>query len=239
MAKLAQLLSDRYRTIAVDWPGFGDRASPYLDYAPPLYHQFLADFVRDLDLKSLTILAAGHAAGYAIELGKQNPQSIAKLILVAPTWRGPLPTMMGGSRPWLKNLQRTIDLPMVGQFLYRLNTTEGFLRFMYRRHVYVDESKLTREFMASKRQITDRVGARYGAAAFVTGGLDPYRSREEAIDHLGSLSQSVIIVIAANSPPKSAAEMEALAQLPNVNRIVLPGTLGMYEEYATELAACV
>src|SRR5262245_43901964 len=41
MAPLAQKLSGGFRTIAVDWPGFGDQPRPPLDWTPDAYAAFL------------------------------------------------------------------------------------------------------------------------------------------------------------------------------------------------------
>lgn len=236
MSGLAAYLRSDYQVTTVDFPGFGDSERPPLDYAPPLYRQFLADFVRDVYAgEPVTMIAAGHAAGYAIDLAARLPQLVSKLILIAPTWRGPLPTMAKGQKPWLKSIRDTIRTPIIGQFLYQLTTTPSFLGFMYRRHVYTDASKLTANFMTRKRQLTQQTGARYGAGAFVTGGLDPYLDRADAIAHLQSLNIPVLVAIGENSPPKSKAEMFAMAEVAGVTSVTLPGTLGLHEEYPFEL----
>ena len=121
--------------------------------------------------------------------------------------------------------------PVIGQGLYYLNTTPSFLRLMYKRHVYVDETKLTPEFIAHKHQITSKEGARYAPAAFVTGALDPVANREEFWQLLDSVSIPVLIILAENAPPKSKAEMETMAELKKVQTVRLAGTLGIYEEY--------
>ncbi len=235
MSGLADRLKSQFQVTSIDFPGFGDSARPPLDYAPWLYRQFLADFVRDNYISSLRIVAAGHAAGYALNLAATVPNIVSKLVLVAPTWRGPLPTMARGQKPWLKGVRELIRTPIMGQFLYQLTTTPSFLEFMYRRHVYSDPSKLTPDLLARKRQVTQQPGARYGAAAFVTGGLDPYLDRSAAIAHLQSLSIPVLVAIGESSPPKSKAEMLALSEVTNVISHTLPGTLGLHEEYPTEL----
>jgi len=235
MSGLADRLKSQFQVTTVDFPGFGDSARPRLDYAPSLYRQFLADFVRDNYSSSVRIVAAGHAAGYALNLAATVPNIVSKLVLVAPTWRGPLPTMARGQKPWLKGARELIRTPILGQFLYQLTTTPSFLEFMYRRHVYSDASKLTPDLLARKRQLTQQLGARYGAAAFVTGGLDPYLDRSAAIADLQSLSIPVLVAIGENSPPKSKAEMFALAAVTNVISHTLPGTLGLHEEYPAEL----
>jgi pimeloyl-ACP methyl ester carboxylesterase len=238
MSGLANLLSPQFQVTSVDFPGFGDSSRSKLDYSPPLYRQFLADFVRDIYSGSpVTIIAAGHAAGYALNLAASLPNSVAKLVLVAPTWRGPLPTMARGQKPWQKGVRELIRMPILGQFLYQLNTTPSFLAFMYRRHVYADASTLTPEVLQQKRQLTQQSGARFGAAAFVTGGLDPYLDRATAIDHLQSLTIPVLVAIGQSSPPKSKAEMLAFAEVAHVTSCTLPGTLGLHEEYPSELAA--
>jgi pimeloyl-ACP methyl ester carboxylesterase len=235
MSGLADRLADRFQVTTVDFPGFGDSSRPCLDYAPPLYRQFLADFIRDIFTVPITIIAAGHAAGYALDYAATMPDRLAKLVLVAPTWRGPLPTMAGGQKPWLKAIRDAIRTPIFGQFLYGLNTTPSFLAFMYRRHVYADPQKLTPDLLRQKRQLTQQPGARFGAGAFVTGGLDPYLDRSTAIADLESLTLPVLMAIGASSPPKSQAEMLALAAVPNVVSHTLPGTLGLHEEYPEEL----
>lgn len=102
---------------------------------------------------------------------------------------------------------------------------------MYKRHVYVDESKLTPEFIAQKHQITSKSGARYAPAAFVTGAIDPVTNREEFLQLLEFVSMPVSVILAENAPPKSKAEMSAMAELDKVQTVRLEGTLGIYEEY--------
>ena len=63
--------------------------------------------------------------------------------------------------------------------------------------------------------------------------------RADAIAHLQSLNIPVLVAIAENSPPKSKAEMLALAEVVNVSSRTLPGTLGLHEEYPTELYAAI
>jgi pimeloyl-ACP methyl ester carboxylesterase len=102
---------------------------------------------------------------------------------------------------------------------------------MYKRHVYVDESNLTPEFIAQKHQITQAQGARYAPAAFVTGTIDPVETRAEWLAYFQSLSLPILVIIAENAPPSSKAEMEATIQLPTVREVRLKGTLGIHEEY--------
>jgi pimeloyl-ACP methyl ester carboxylesterase len=230
MKGIANLLATQYRVTVLDWLGFGESQCPSVDYSPVLFQQLLEDFIKSVFNSSIILIAAGHASGYALKFTQDNPDTISQLILIAPTWQGPLRVMglPDSVRNGVKNLVRS---PVIGQGLYYLNTTPSFLRLMYKRHVYVDETKLTPEFIAQKHQITSKPGARYAPAAFVTGAIDPVNNREEFLQLLSSVSIPVLMILAENAPPKSKAEMSAMAELSKVQTVRLTGTLGIYEEY--------
>jgi pimeloyl-ACP methyl ester carboxylesterase len=234
MKGIAHILATQYQVTVLDWLGFGESECPLVDYNPALFQKLLQDFVKSVFDAPLILVAAGHASGYALKLAKNNPELVSKLILIAPTWQGPLKVMglPEGIRNGVKNLVRS---PLSGQILYYLNTTPAFLRLMYKRHVYVDETKLTPAFIAQKQQITAKKGARYGPAAFVTGAIDPMAKREDFLSALSSVLMPVLIILAENAPPKSKAEMIVMAELEKelekVQTVTLAGTLGIHEEY--------
>ena len=239
MRPLAELLAPQFQVVTLDWPGFGESDRPRIDYQPQLYHQFLKDFVESIFNSPVAVVAAGHAAGYAMQLAQSKPNVWSKIVLAAPTWRGPLPTMSKQQSGWHGVVRELVRSPLLGQFLYKLNTAPSFLSLMYRRHVYVDAAKVTPDFIQSKWQVTQKPGARYGSAAFVTGGLDPAKVRSEFTDKFQQLAVPGMVVIAENAPPKSKAEMEALTELPGVVSRVIHGSLGMHEENAEALANAV
>ncbi len=48
-----------------------------------------------------------------------------------------------------------------------------------------------------------------------------------------------MVVIGESSPPKSRAEMDALAALPKVTSVIVPGSLGLHEEYPADVLEAV
>ena len=233
MADIAKLLSPHFQTVAVDFPGFGDSERPSVDYKPALYQKFLQDFVSSVFATPVAVVAAGHSAAYVLQLQKEQ-NAFSRIALVAPTWRGPLPTMGAGESlaGMVKNLVRS---PVLGQFLYKLNTAPGFLSFMYRRHVYTDTTKLTSDFIEYKWRNTQQPGGRFAPAAFVTGNLDAIKNRDDFLNLAKSVSVPLMVIIGESSPPSSRAEMDALAALTGAESIKLAGTLGMHEEYPREV----
>ena len=238
MAQLAIKLARLCQVTVLDWPGFGDSDRLPLNYRPALYLQFLSDFVQARGGSPTAVVAAGHAAGYALQLVSQSPLIWSKLVLVAPTWRGPL-AVMGAPLPMRNGVRELVRSPLLGPALYQLNTRPAFLKWMYRRHVFVDEAKLTPDYIQQRYQNTQQTGARYAPAAFVTGSLDPVQTREEFLAYFENLSIPMMTVVAENAPPSSKAEMEAIATLANMHVVRLPGTLGLAEEYGDEVAALV
>ena len=242
MYGLAAELAQYYQVVIPDWVGFGDSSRPRLDYRPALYHNFLKDFVRATFDEPAVVVAAGHAAGYAMQMANHSYNGKCPwswIVLVAPTWRGPLPTMMGDRRRVFRVLRSLIYLPLVGQLLYWLNTTPGFLRWMAGRHVMAESAHVTREWMTQKWQTTQKKGARFASAAFVTGTLDPIHKRSHFFDFFQPpLRTPVLVVIGEQTPPKSLEEMEMLVHFSGVGlqQHRMPGSLGLHEEYPKQLA---
>ena len=240
MLPLTEALGDGFRTVAVDWPGFGDGGQPRLDYTPDLLLRFLEAFVAVAFRDPPTVVAAGHAAGYALALARRRPGIWRKLALIAPTWRGPLPTVMGGYKPLQRYVRALVYAPLAGSLVYRLNVMTPVIRMMYRGHVYADPRSLTDELLREKRRIARRPGGRYGSASFVTGTLDPVRSREEFLALAREAGVPVMVVTAPQIPPRSRAEIDALAREAGVTLGHVPaGALGVHEEFPEQVAACI
>ncbi len=238
MAGIAKLLSPYFQTIAVDFPGFGDSSRLPFDYQPEIYHQFLKEFIASAVEKPCSVVAAGHSAAYVLKLAQKQPNLFSRIALIAPTWRGPFPTM-GMSRNVAGVGKDLIRSPLLGQGLYKLNTAPSFLSWMYSRHVYVDNDNLTPEFIQHKWQNTQKSGARFAPAAFVTGNLDAIDNRDEFVALVENLLVPLMVVIGESSPPKSRGEMDAIATLPNVINVTLPGSLGMHEEYPSAIVEAI
>ena len=240
MRPLAEHLSPDLRTVAPDWPGFGAGRHPALRHGPELHLAFLRAFVEQVVAEPAMVVAAGHAAGYALSLAQAKPGVWSRIALIAPTWRGPLPTMMGGYRPLQGRVRTAVRLPGLGHALYRLNVAKPVIAAMYREHVYADRGRVTPAFVAAKAQVARRRGGRFGSAAFVTGALDPVRGRDAFLRLADPPPTPTLVLYGAGTPPKSLAEIEALARVPGITaRRLDEGALGLYEEFPERTAAAL
>ena len=237
MRPLQERLADRYATIAVDWPGFGTEAKPMVGWTPEAMLAFLDHVLAQVALGPYATIAAGHAAGYLLKHVAAAPGSAGRLCLTAPTWRGPLPTVTGKRSPWLRQLARVVDLPVLGAAIYRLNVSRPVVAKMVSGHVYADRAWLTAERLAQKSAVTRAPGARHASGRFVTGLLDPFHASDAFVAAARKVTDPILVIYGADTPRRSKAEMAALAALPNVETMVLDrGKLSVHEEFAAEVA---
>jgi pimeloyl-ACP methyl ester carboxylesterase len=238
MRPLQELLSTTYATVSVDWPGFGDGPKPFVDWRPEAYRAFLDHVLTRITPRPLATIAVGHAGAYALQQAEAAPGSAGALCLIAPTWRGPLPTMSGRPAATFEWLVRLVDLKGIGAIVYALNVNPPVLRMMGRGHVYCDPATLTPRWLAEKLKVTQAPGARHASVRFVTGMLDPAEDRAKFLAGAGRVRDAILLLYGADTPRKSRSEMEALAALPNVERRILPrGKLAVQEEFPTSVEA--
>ncbi|MGO9759309.1 MAG: alpha/beta fold hydrolase [Roseiarcus sp.] len=240
MRPLQERLAASYATVSVDWPGFGDLPRPPVDWRPPAYRAFLDHVLSAVAPRPLATVAVGHAAAYALQQAEAAPGSTGALCLIAPTWRGPLPTMSGRPAASFDYLVRLVDLPGIGAVVYALNVNPPVVRMMARGHVYADPAFATPRRLSEKLKVTRAPGARHASARFVSGALDPAGDRAGFLAGARRVRDPILVLYGAETPRKSRAEMEALAGLPNVESRVLPrGKLAAQEEYPAEVEAAI
>jgi hypothetical protein len=154
MWPLQERLGSRFTTLAIDWVGFGDRPRPPLRWSPEIYRSFLAFLLNDVLPRPFATIAAGHAAAYCLDAGAGRPGSTGRLCLIAPTRRGPLPTMMGKKhRCLLRSAAWLIGLWLVTS-LYRPNVNRFMVRKMALGHVYAESSTLSEARFEEKMAVT-------------------------------------------------------------------------------------
>jgi hypothetical protein len=133
---------------------------------------------------------------------------------------------------WVRQL---VELPLLGPFLYRLNTSRPVLKLMLRRHVWVDRSLLTQQRLLEQQQISRQPGGRFASVAFVTGGLDSASDSQWWIEQTLQLQCPLHVVLAMEAPPRSKQEMLTLAD--SADRVTkINGRLGLHEEFGRLLA---
>ncbi len=240
MRPLMKRLEGQFRLVAIDWPGFGTRPRPNLRWTPDALSNFLEYVFKHVVSNPRGVVAAGHAASYVLYYAARRSAITDRLVLIAPTWRGPLPTVAGGDRRFFAKIRRAIETPGIGPLLYRLNVNSFVVRKMVAGHVYSDKNWLSGERLVEKLQVIKAPGARFASAAFVTGGLDRVATRADFLALAARATVPLLLVYGMETPARSRSEMEALAALPGVRtERMTRGKLSVHEEFPDEVAAFV
>lgn len=240
MRPLFERLKARRHTVSVDWPGFGEHSRPRMSWTPELLSAFLHEFLASLESRPNFVIGAGHAAAYALYETVHYPGNIERLVLIAPTWRGPLPTALDGSRAWFARICSLMDTPILGQMLYRLNVSRPVVSKMVREHVYSDPRFFSGERLRAKLAITRATGSRHGSVRFVTGALDRVSSRTDFLDLFRRAKLPILVIYGEETPSKSRSEMDAIAAVPSVRIVRLPkGKLSIHEEFPDEVVRLI
>ena len=239
MGGLAEELGRDHRCLVPDWPGFGARPRARLPLTPATLHAFLDALLATAPGPYALGVAAGHAAGYLVAAARRHPGAFARLVLVAPTWRGPLPTAMPTRAAWFPRIRRAVEAPVLGEALYRLNISLPVIRRMMRAHVYADPARVTPDVVRAKHAVTRQRDARFGTAAFVTGGLDPVADRAAFLDLFGDGLPPTLVLRPEHAPRRSGAEMDALVRDARVSAAAVPGALSPHDEHPAAVAAAI
>jgi len=240
MRPLFDRLASEFRVSTVDWPGFGDLVRPRADWSPEMLSAFLNWFLSEIIVPPHVVAAADHAASYALYQAAYRSGTIERLILIAPTWRGPLPTMAGGQRAWFSRIRAVVDHRGIGPLLYRLNVSRFMVARMARGHVYEDPAWLSGDRLSSKLAVTRAHGARHASVRFVSGALDRVDSRGAFLDLARGANVPILVIYGDQTPTRSRTEMEALAEAPGVELKLLPhGKLSIHEEFPELVAGTI
>jgi len=122
----------------------------------------------------------------------------------------------------------SLDLPVLGPLLYKLNVNRVVLRFM------------AAERLREKLAVTRARGSRFASIRFVSGGLDPSDTREQFLALARQAVIPMLTVYGNQTPPRSRAEMEALATISGMRSVCIPrGKLSLHEEFAPQVAQVV
>eukprot|EP00252_Welwitschia_mirabilis_P012993 TRINITY_DN28702_c0_g1_i1.p1 TRINITY_DN28702_c0_g1~~TRINITY_DN28702_c0_g1_i1.p1 ORF type:complete len:441 (-),score=69.78 TRINITY_DN28702_c0_g1_i1:137-1333(-) len=236
--------TQNWRAVIVDWPGFGLSDRPSIEYTADVMERFLVDFLSANDGpfnqsgSRFAIVGGGHAATLAVRATKRGLIKPSTIVAVAPTWAGPLPIVFGRDSDTEVRyglLRSSLQAPAIGWMMYKvLVSNKKSIESQYKSHVYADSQNVTPSLIQKRYALTNREGARFAPAAFLTGKLDPVQSREEFLALFAELEGEVpIMVISTKSSPKrSKAEMDALCGAKGISRFSeVPGALLPQEEY--------
>lgn len=218
-------LSDKYRMIAIDLPGYGKSSKGNYEYSMTYYAAVVKEFAEAKGFKKINI--AGHSMGGQIALvtALQYPELVDKLILVAPAG---FEVFNKGEREWFRNVMTVDGVKLTTVEQIRSNLSYNFYRM-----------PADAEFM-----FTDRVAMRkaadfdaycYAVAQSVRGMVD-----QPVYDFLPEIKHETLVLFGENDnliPNRflNGGKTEKYAKdgssrMPNAKLVMLPKT-GHFAQY--------
>jgi len=114
---LAGLLSEKYKAITLDLPGFGQSAKPDPDWGVGEYAKFLVDIIDYLKLKPVVYFGHSFGGALGIYLAAKYPTYIKKIVLSGASYKRATPNtsvfgkLLGWLPPLIKKIIYKIILP--------------------------------------------------------------------------------------------------------------------------------
>lgn len=149
--KLARRLEKEHTVYAIDLIGCGRSDKPAISYTTYLYAEMIGSFLSDVIGEKATVIASGMSAFPAIMADKLYRDRIEKVILIDPER---IATAEIQPDKISKLVKTVITLPIIGTFVFNIETTERNLNQLFRERYF------------KKPQLVDErtVGAYYEAA---------------------------------------------------------------------------
>jgi haloalkane dehalogenase len=208
-------LRDRFRCIALDFPGFGlSTAAPGYRYLAHDHAELLVSFLDRLDLAQLTLV--GHSWGGPLGLYAvlQRPDKFERLIL-ANTWAWPLNGDLS-SEAFSRGAGGRVGRALITRFNLFVNY---FIPSAHQRR------KLSEAEMTHYRQATPTPESRQASAALPGELTGARRFFTDLADQIGAITELPTLILWADADPiftdKYRTRLEAT--FPNHSTVVLHG----------------
>lgn len=115
-------LAKSLRVIAVDLPGFGFSDKPKMSYTIKFYREFVAQFLKLLQLEQVSIVGSSLGGHVAAEVAINNPELVKRLVMISPP--GALPRSFKGT-PALMRYAKVIKAKSVQQVKQALSAVDN------------------------------------------------------------------------------------------------------------------
>lgn len=126
---LAALLSDEFRVVCPDLPGYGDSEKPppnRFSYGVDAFAEALVDLYGGLGLRRAFVIGHGLGGSIAMTLAARHPELVSRLVLIDPICRQ-IPLFLG---------HRALLVPFVGGIVYKQLVGRTAFRTIFRDRLY-------------------------------------------------------------------------------------------------------
>jgi len=233
--KLAPLLAERRRVLALDLLGSGLSAMPNVDYTPDLFVDQIIDAIGEFFPGPLVLVGSSLGGSYAIRAALRAPDRIKRLVAICPAGiDGVLDSEPGLVRRLAGNAFRS---PLLGETAFNALASKPSLHYFLSKRAYADAASITPEILDQYYATTHQPGARYVPAHVVGGALNVNVARD-----LPFVEAPILVLWGSEAsrvnPASNAAEFVRLAR--DGRSVVFTGSASLpHEERPRDVAAAI
>lgn len=139
-SKVIDKLSLNHTVYAIDLIGCGKSDKPSSTYINYMYVQLLNDFIQNVIQEKTDVVVTGESFSFTVMAVRMNPDSIGKITAINPTditYNVQSPTQKS------KLIKKTLELPLIGTFLYNLITNTKTINNQFTKKYYKDILKVS------------------------------------------------------------------------------------------------
>lgn len=143
--KMIAQLSKDYKIYVLDLLGCGRSNKPEIDYTPYLYIQLIKLFLDETIGAPVNIVATGKTASIMTQLiAMENNPLIKKVIAINPEITDHITYEKNYKNKLIKNI---IDLPILGTFLYNMNTSKNLIEEKFEEVYFCNPNRIRNRYI--------------------------------------------------------------------------------------------
>jgi len=233
--KLAPLLAERHRVVALDLLGCGLSEMPDLVYTSELFVEQIVDALGEFFSGPMMLVGSSLGGALAIRAAVRAPDRVRALGAIAPTG---LAGVLDGEPVAAQRIAGALfRSPVVGETAWNGLASKPSLRWFLAHQSYADPASITSEVLDHYYAVTHQPGARFVPSYFVGGGLNTDVARD-----LPFVEAPLLVLWGDDASPTNAvanaAEYARLAADGSIATFPLSGLLP-HEEAPAAVAAAI
>lgn len=180
-------ISEHYRTLAPDWPGYGQSDKPKIEYTTEYYVGFLGRLMDTLGLERASLV--GISMGGAISLGftLRSPQRVEKLVLVDSHG-------LGGEVPGGAASYALVRLPLLNRLVWAALKRSRKMVERSLQTVFYDPAVITENLADEVHQLAKKPGAGQAWRSWQKNEITREGLRTNYVDRLHELAVPTLIL---------------------------------------------
>jgi len=174
--KLAPVLAQRHRVLAMDLLGCGLSEMPNLAYSAELFVDQIVDALYEFFDGPVTLIGSSLGAAYCIRAALRPQDRIARLVAICPA--GLSGVLDRENNLLQRSAASLLRAPLAGETAFNGLASKASLHWFLAHRAYADRASATPEIVDHYYALTHRPGARYVAAQFIGGALNADVARD-------------------------------------------------------------